>query len=431
MFKNRIGILAEKKPGESRIALPPRFIKTINNNADYHLTVEPSDTRSFTNDEFIEHNIIIDSIPEDANVILAVKEIPIQRIEADKTYMYFSHTIKGQDYNMNMLQHVLDVKATLIDYEVIRDAQGRRLVFFGRYAGIAGMINSLWTYGKKLQIDGINNPFLKIKQARDYRDFDEAIVSLKSLKAEIHSFANKQNAPLIIGIAGYGNVSKGAQEVLDLLDPQVITPAKLLTNKKPGLYKVVFKEQDSVQTIEEAASFELQDYYENPEKYKPAFSQYLPYISVLVNCIYWTAKYPRLIYKKDIDKLFKQKNIGLKTIGDISCDIVGGIEITTKATISNDPIYTYNPETGQAEDGLTQNGIAMMTVDNLPAELPREASMGFGEKLLPLMESLFTCDFSNDFNSLVLTPELKCAVIAHKGKLTPEFSYLTSYLENK
>ena len=170
----KIGIISEHKPGEGRIPLTPDQIqKLLTDNPQFSITVQPSAQRRFEEDEFQSRGIQLSPDMQHANLVMAVKEIDVKDINGNQAYLYFSHTIKGQDYNMPMLQHILDVGATLLDYELIRDENDRRLVFFGRHAGLAGMVNTLWSYGQRQLVQGVESPFQMIKQTQDYQNLEE------------------------------------------------------------------------------------------------------------------------------------------------------------------------------------------------------------------------------------------------------------------
>lgn len=254
---------------------------------------------------------------------------------------------------MPLLSKLLDLSCTLIDYEKITDENGRRLVFFGNYAGLAGMIDTIWAFGKRLAWEGTINPFEEIKCACDYPDLPAA----KEAIARVGDIIAKKGlpdaiAPLVVGITGYGNVSLGAQEILDILPVEEISPAELLKINKTRklsnriIYKVIFKEQDMVECRENDCSFDLQEYYDYPERYRGVFERYLPHLDILVNCIYWEPIYPRLFSKKTVKELYEKGEWCLKVIGDITCDVEGAIECTIKATEPGNPVYVYDPVTG-------------------------------------------------------------------------------------
>ncbi|MEE8592703.1 MAG: hypothetical protein V3T03_01120, partial [Candidatus Bipolaricaulota bacterium] len=233
----------------------------------------------------------------------------------------------------------------------------------------------------------------------------------------------------------YGNVSKGAQEILDLLPITDIEPADLLAGRLPAnvgntILKVVFHEEDTVLPLIKDKAFELQEFYDHPERYRAAFERYLPLLTTLVNCIYWEPKYPRLVTIESARKLYADGQPKLRVIGDVSCDVAGGVEITVKATEPDNPIYVYDPETGSIRSGVEGNGPVMMAVDILPSELPRESSAYFSDILKRFVPDIVTADYSVDFETLDLPAPLKRAVICHRGDLTPDYQYIEKHLAN-
>jgi len=422
-----IGIRREdKNKWEVRVPIIPDAVKLIKDKWGINSIVQPYATRAFKDEEYLKDGAEINEDLLKADIIFAVKEVPINLLLENKTYLFFSHTIKGQSYNMPLLKALLNKKCTLIDYECIKDNKGRRLVFFGKYAGLAGMIDALHGLGKRLDYYGKKSPFLHIKPAYEYLDLEDAELHIKNIAAEI--VENGLLYPLVFGFAGYGNVSKGAQEIFDLLPNEVITPEDLIKNKnnlENKIYKVIFEEKHMVRPINNDYLFDLKDYYKNPNNYESKFEDYLPYINVLINAIYWDARYPRLVTKQylkenDISNFF--------IISDISCDIDGAIEITHKSTKPDEPAYTYNPKNNSFIDGYSGQGIVNMAVDNLPCELPRDSSVAFSNSLFPFIKEIAHADYSNDFSDLDLCNSIKNAIITHKGELTPQYKYLEKYL---
>jgi len=297
------------------------------------------------------------------------------------------------------------------------------------------MIDTLWALGDRLTWEGSANPFESLTQASQYTDLAVAKAAITDVGEIIRTQGLPQQlVPLTIGIAGYGNVSKGAQEILDLLPITDIAPADLLAGRLPDnashtILKVVFHEKDTVLPLVEGKAFELQEYYDHPERYRAAFERYLPHLSVLVNCIYWEPKYPRLVTVEAARKLFDADGQAkLRVIGDISCDVEGGIEITVKATEPDDPIYVYDPETGAIRSGVDGNGPVIVAVDILPTELPRESSAYFSNILKGFVPDIVAADYSTDFEALNLPAPLKRAVICHRGSLTPDYQYIGKHL---
>lgn len=432
----RIGIRREdKNEWEARTPLIPSDVKKLVSNG-IGVYLQPSPIRIFSDQEYLDVGATISEDLSSCSVILAVKEIPIKFIEKGKTYVFFSHTIKGQDYNMPLLQKMMDEKTQLIDYERIVDEKGQRLIFFGRHAGLAGMIDSLWALGKRIDSEGIQNPFSKIKKTVEYRGLDSAKRQIGKIADEItKNGIPKEMRPLVCGFSGYGNVSQGAQEIFDILPNKEISPQELLSDQnlfdgsKHILYKVVFKESDLVEPKNSEDKFELQDYYDNPDKYRSKFEQYLPQLTILMNCIYWDTPYPRLITLDYLKKVWTESdNQKLKVIGDISCDIDGAIQCTVKSTDPGNPVYVYNPLDSSVNDGVEGEGPVIMAVDNLPCELAEEASKSFSKVLVDFIPELIKVDYSDSFENLKLPKALRRGMILYQGKLTSDYKYLMEYL---
>ena len=415
-MEKMIGVRREdKNEWERRVPLVPDDVRWLKEKHGIGTIVQPSKIRIFSDDEYRRAGAEVSEDLGRAGVILAVKEIPAALFEKNKTYVFFSHTIKGQAYNMPMLQTMIDRQCNLIDYERVLDEKNRRLIFFGRYAGrkepaliffgryagLAGMLDTLHGYGQKLLARGLDTPFAKIRQAYQYDSLEQAKAEIAAIGSEIdeHGFPSEL-CPLMVGFAGYGNVSRGAQEIFDLLPHKILSAEAMLemaenfSNDNLNLYKVVFSEDDLVRPRQ--GRFDLQDYYDHPEKYESKFENYLPLLTILVNCIYWTEKYPRLVSKRYLhDRTVLESNLRLQVIGDISCDIDGSIEITRKATKPDAPFYTYFAEADRFEEGVQPLGVTVMAVDNLPCEFPRESSVEFSAVLRDFVPEIAAADFSS------------------------------------
>jgi saccharopine dehydrogenase (NAD+, L-lysine forming) len=431
-----IGIRHEDKyASERRAPLTPRHVKRLVEQKKMDIVVESSGKRIFPDDAYRDAGAKIASDLKDCDVVFGVKEMPLDFFEPHKTYVFFSHVIKGQPYNMPMLKRMMELKCNLIDYEKVIDEQGKRLIFFGRYAGLAGMINSLWALGLRLKDYGYKSKLASLKQAKDYASLREAKEAISIVGQQVaEEGIPSELRPYVVAFTGYGNVSQGAQEILGWLPVKEITPEKLLglhkRKKLPDnlIYKVVFKEEDMVERID-GSSFDLIDYYTHPEKYKSKFDRYLPYISMLVNCVYWDPKYPRLVTKKDVKKLMASGRPKLTVIGDITCDVEGSIECTLKPATIEKPLYIYDPESDSISDGHKEEGMLMMAVDILPAELPKDASESFGDVLVNFVKPIADADFSEIFEDLELPRAIKKGLILHNGELTPEYRYLERYIK--
>lgn len=409
--------------------LTPDDLRALTRPSDVEFVVQPSPIRVFPDEAYRQAGARVAEDLSACQIVLAVKEIPKELLQAGKTYCYFAHVIKAQPYNMPMLARLLELGCTLIDYEPIKDADGRRLVLFGRHAGLAGIIDTLWALGQRLSAEGVPTALADVQPAHRYDSLEQA----KSAIAAVGERLRREGLPaainpLICGFAGYGNVSLGAQEIFDQLRPREVTPAEL-PGASDGICKVVFKEEHMVVPVESGAAFELQDYYQHPEKYRGVFGDYLPMLTVLVNCVYWEARYPRLVTKDRLRALFAGgKRPRLRVIGDISCDIEGAVECTLRTTQPDNPAYVYDPQTGRATDGVEGHGPVILAVDNLPCELPRDSSEHFSHALRGLLPAIAAADYTAPLEDAGLPESLRRAVIVYQGRLTKDYQYLADKL---
>lgn len=430
-----IGIRHEDKYNmEHRAPLTPAHVERLVKQKKLDIIVQSSDKRVFTDDEYIRAGAKIAKDLKKCSVIFGVKEMPVSFFEPGKTYVFFSHVIKGQPYNMPMLQRMIDLKCNLIDYEKIVDEQGKRLIFFGKYAGMAGMINSFWSLGLRMKDQGYISNLLKIHQAHKYHSLKEAKDDISAIGQRIaEEGIPEELVPFVIGFTGYGNVSQGAQEICGLLPVKEISAEKLLSlrsrEKLPNniVYKVIFHEEDMYEHID-GEPFDLHDYFANPQNYRSVFEKYIPHLSMLINCIYWDKKYPKLITREYLRKMYEKGNPKLSVIGDISCDVGGSIECNMKSTEIEDPVYVYDPFAETIKMGHKGDGMLIMAVDILPAELPRDASNGFGDVLVNFVKPIADADFEENFEDLDLPKSIKKGLILHNGELTPDYKYLENFL---
>lgn len=430
-MSNTIGIRHEDRyEKERRAPLVPDHMRQLIELDGIEFIIEKSKKRVYKDDEYLSAGAQIEKDVSQCEVVLGVKEMPVSIFKKGVAYIFFSHVIKGQSYNMPMLKRLMSQESTLIDYERISDSSGKRLIFFGRYAGLAGMINSLWAFGLRQSALGKFTPFSKLKQAFSYP-------SLNAAKRDIMKYGNEFSAnrekyfdkPLVIAVTGDGNVSNGALEILELIPGRDITVSQFLNNdykKSDSFLKINILPKDYLKHVD-GQPFDLIHYFENPDQYESTLEDILPYIDLFVNGIYWDDRYPRLITKKWLKKNFKV-GLGPTVIGDISCDVNGSIECTEKATDIEDPVFVYDPESDRYEMGFHGKGVVVMAVDILPSELPKESSLHFSASLKPFIKQISECDFNDEFEDLNLTEEIKNAVIVHKGNLTDSYQYLKQYI---
>jgi alpha-aminoadipic semialdehyde synthase len=434
---NIIGIRGEdKNHWERRSPLIPSHVGELIREHALDIRLQPSARRIFSGEDFHREGARLEDRLSLCSVILAVKEIPASCLEKNKTYLCFAHVCKGQSSNTPMLQKMMDLRCTLIDYEKITDEKGQRLLFFGTQAGQAGMIDTLWALGRRLLAEGIKNPFSVLKQTFRYESLVEAREEIAKAGFRIRqSGVPPSLVPLVFGFTGYGRVSKGAQEIFDLLPEEDIRPQDFRSflkkkNFSPHrVYRVIFSEEDLVRPRRTGHRFDLQEYYGHPERYKPVLEPFIPHLTVLVNGIYWTPEFPHFVTKKFIKKTYGGRPWPrLRVIGDISCDVEGGVEVTLHATNPKNPVFVYDPVKDAAVEGFKGKGLVIMAVDNLPAELSLESSVFFSQELKPFIPALARADFKGSFDNCALPDPIKRAVVLYQGRLTPNFRFLDKYL---
>ncbi len=430
----KIGIRREDiNRWEKRVPLIPSHVRELVDKHPVEISIQPSEIRVFNDADYRLAGIPVEEGLSPCAIVLALKEIPLELIEKDKVYVFFSHTAKGQSQNMPMLKRMMDLGCSLIDYEKMIDEKGLRVLYFGNYAGHAGMVDTLWALGRRLDAEGMANPFTILQPTHQYRSLVDAKEAVGKLAWKvIREGLPNALGPVVFGFFGYGHVSQGAQEIFDILPVEAVRPAdipKLFEGRGEAprtLYKAVFKEEDMVRPVDPAKPFDLQDYYTNPENYRSVVEEVIPYLTAIVNGVYWTPKYPKFITKSFLKTLYGSgSRPRLRVVGDITCDINGSIECTVKATDSEDPVYVYDPAADEPLMGFEGNGPAVLAVYNLPAELPLESSTYFSGKLKEHVPAVAAAHFDRPFSECGLPDVLRRAVILYRGRLTPDYAYLS------
>jgi saccharopine dehydrogenase (NAD+, L-lysine forming) len=399
-----IGIIREgKNPPDRRVPFCPDQLKSLNERYGDQLTfvVESSLHRSYSDQEYVDAGIKVLNDISDADVFFGVKEVPVANLIADKTYFFFSHTIKKQRYNKPLLRAILDKNIRLIDYEVLKDENGDRVVAFGRWAGIVGAYNAFWTYGKKTAL-------YDIKRASECKD-------LMELKRELK---NVQLPPIKIVVTGSGRVGSGVKEILEELNiPEVETHEFLHLYFEEPVFTVL-KSADYNRRKSDGG-YDRDEFYASPEKYESHFLKFAEAGEMLIAAAFWDPEAPRLFRLEDINS----PDFSLSVIADVTCDIGGSIPTTLRASNILDPVYDVERVTGTEIPAFgSQTSISVMAIDNLPCELPRESSKAFGQMLEQwVIPALLEEN----------TPILERATVARDGDLTLEFMYLKDFVDSE
>ena len=397
-----IGILKEtKNPVDRRVAVTPEAaLDLVRQYPEFSITVQSSDIRCYTDEEYRKLGIrVVDDIG-DCDLLVGVKEVSVTSLMPGKTYMFFSHTAKKQPYNQKLLREIVDKKITLVDYEYLTDIDNVRLVAFGRWAGIVGAYNGLRGYGIRFGL-------YDLKPAHQCHDLEEMMSELKKVKLP----------PVKILVTGGGRVAGGAMETLSPLGYSKVEPAGFLENKYNEPVICQLEPWDYV-VRKDGEGFDLQHFFYYPEEYDSAFLPFSKVTDLFIPCHYWDPRSPVFLNEDD----YRHPDFNISVIADVSCDINKPIASTIRASTINEPFYGYNPETGKEGDPFDISNITIMAVDNLPGELPRDASVDFSGKLV---ESVFPA-FLNDRDGI-----LERATIVREGGLTRNFSYLDDFLAGR
>jgi len=400
----KIGIVKEtKNPPDKRVPLSPENCEELKATfPTIELVVQSSDIRAFKDSEYTDLGIDIVSDVSDCDVLLGVKEVKKDRLLANKTYFFFSHTIKEQPYNRDLLNFMLKKNIKMVDYETLTYPKDGRILGFGRYAGIVGAFNAFLAFGVK-------SGDYSLKPANECHDYKELKEELKKVKLP--------NDYKII-ISGDGRVGKGAEEVLHTAGIYEVSPTDFLTSTRdePIYTQLPVKEYNK---RKDGAAFTKGDLYTNPELFESDFKRFSDIGNMYIACHYWDADAPFIFSREDA----KSPDFKLKIVADISCDIDGPVASTIRPSTIDKPLYGYDPQTESEVDFMTKNAIGVMAVDNLPCELPRDASEDFGNELIiKVLPSLI----NEDSDTII-----ERATICENGKLTSYFSYLQDYVDGK
>jgi len=436
----------DDKKAEKRTALTPIYVNELVDKG-FNVLVQPQISpktkelkRAFFDSEYEIAGAIITEDISLAKIIFGIKEVDFEKILPNKVYVKFSHTHKGQKKNRQILKSLVKNKSTLIDYELMtNDKKQRVITAFTYIAGHAGIIDSLSILGKRLRQEGFENPFELIPQSIEKEDLDTLENIFRLVAQEIISNGTpKELPPIITCICGTGKTSIGAQGTFDILPVQEIKINELEEIFKNGsrniVYKLVLEVYDMYRLksgIDDSEYKKLSDkekidhYINNPNLYESNLDKVLPYITVLINCILWSDKYPRIVTRELMKKVYKDHKT-LKVIGDVSCDIEGGIEFSKDRWIDA-PAFIYNPFTMEQLEDINEQGIVVMAVTNLPCEFSRDSSVAFNNDLRPYIEHIINANYSESFEDINLPQEIKNAVILWNGEFTPNYKYMEEY----
>ncbi|XP_034144219.1 alpha-aminoadipic semialdehyde synthase, mitochondrial isoform X2 [Esox lucius] len=433
---------------ERRAPLAPRHVREIVN-AGHKVLVQPSNRRAIHEKYYEKVGAVISEDISEASLIIGVKRPPEGKVYPRKTYAFFSHTIKAQEANMGLLDDLLKKEVRLIDYEKMVDANGFRIVAFGQWAGVAGMINILHGLGLRYLALGHHTPFMHIGMAHNYRNVSQAVQAVRDCGYEISmGLMPKSIGPVTFVFTGTGNVSKGAQDIINELPVEYVEPHELKDVSHTGdmsrVYATVLSRHHHLMRKSDGI-YDPLEYEIHPELYTSNFrTSVAPYTTCLVNGIYWDPHTPRLLRRVDAQRLLRHVKPSaaategwpelphkLLAICDISADMGGSIEFMTECTTIDKPFCMYDADQHIDHDSVEGTGILMCSIDNLPAQLPIEATEYFGDRLFPYIWEMLPSDATRPLEEEDFSPQVRDAVITSNGSLTPKFQYIEELRERR
>ncbi|WP_299430053.1 NAD(P)-dependent oxidoreductase [uncultured Maribacter sp.] len=399
----KFGIIQERKnPPDRRVVLSPEACVQVQNKfKEAKIIVEPSSIRVFKDEEYSASGITVASTMEECDVLIGVKEVPVEALLPNKKYFFFSHTIKKQPYNRKLLKAILEKNIEMYDHEVITNTKEQRVVAFGRYAGIVGAYNGFRTYGLKY------NTF-ELPKAENLKDQEDLINHLRKIKL----------ANIKIMLTGKGRVGNGAREMLDAMQIRKVNITQYLEEdyKEPVYCQI---DASDYNKRKDGVRGNKADFFANPEQYKTNFTRFTKVTDFYIAGHFYGDGAPYLFTREDA----KHLDFKIKVVADVSCDIDGPVATTIRPSTIADPVYGYDPQTEKEIDFKDSKAIAVMAVDNLPCELPRDASEGFGTAFVKHVIPAF---FNTDKDGVLYR-----ARMTQNGKLTERYSYLQDYVDGK
>jgi alanine dehydrogenase len=399
----KFGIIKERKnPVDRRVIFSPNAIEQIlTQYEEVSVQVEASDCRVFADSQYENLGIPVTEDLSDCDFLFGVKEVPVENLIPNKSYFFFSHTIKKQPYNRKLLQAVLEKNINLYDYETVVDESNRRLIGFGRYAGIVGAYNSIRAFGLKFEL-------FKLPKAETLSGKEALILQLKRVILP----------PIKFVVTGTGKVGNGIKEVLDAIKVKEISAENYLTKKyTQPVYTQIDVLDYNIRTDRSLNDFT--DFYQNPKLYESNFERFTKVSDIYIAGHFHGNDAPIILSRA----MLQSNECKLKIVGDVSCDVNGPVACTLRASTIEDPLYGYLPSEDREVDFFHPAAVVVMAVDNLPCELPKDASDGFGEMFINQVLPAF---FNQDKDGI-----LERAKITENGKLTKRFSYLQDFVDGK
>lgn len=399
----KIGLIREgKMPSDARVPLTPKQCKHLQNTfPNLEICVQPSQVRCYKDEEYLAQGVTLREDVTHCDILMGIKEVPIAQLIAEKKYLFFSHTIKKQIHNRTLLQAILSKKIEIIDYEALTDDRGNRLIAFGRFAGMVGAHNAIMGWGYR------TGKFI-LPRMKDFHDYIEAQATYRDMKLPFMRAV----------VTGTGRVANGAAQVLRDMGFRQVSAQDYLTHQFRG--KPIFAQLSAADYARrrDEKPFDKDEFYAFPQRYESFFAEYYRCTDIFINGIFYDAKAPMFFTRAEM----RSPAFKIKIIADVTCDIVpySSVPSTLRATTIAEPFFGYDPLRGTETAPFRTYTVDMMTIDNLPNELPRDSSEFFGEQfILNILPELVADEQS---------PIIERATVARNGQLTPRYEYLADYV---
>lgn len=394
----KFGLIREGKiPGDSRVAFTPQQCRWLQEHKSVRVVVQSSPDRCFSDSEYRNAGIEVRENLEDCDIFFGIKEVPSSMLIPNKTYLFFSHTKKLQEYNQAMFQSILRKKITLIDYECLTHDDGNRVLGFGFFAGVVGAHNGINAFRVRNRL----NPMPRLHEFR-------------SLQSVLPVYQAHPLPPVRIVVTGSGRVAAGIRQVLEWLNVKEVSPSAFLNQEINDAPVYVNLYGESLYQHKQTGAYRREDFHQNPQNYVCLFPKYIDRADVLMNGIYWNEQIPRLFEMKD----FYQPEFQIETIADVTDDVAGSVPCNLGDATIEDPVYGVSKSSGEKTQPYLPESVDVMAVGNLPNELPVEASEYFGEQLIAHLVD----DLLQGHSAM-----LDRATLVHRGTLTEPFSYMKEY----
>ena len=399
MQKIKIGVLREEKsPPDMRVPLTPLICtELLQKFSNLEIYIQPSKIRCYSDEEYKAFGLTLQEDLSSCDILMGVKEVPAEKLLPGKKYLFFSHTIKRQPHNQKLMKSLIANKITMVDYETLTDKNNNRIIGFGRYAGIVGAYNGILGYGKKYDL-------FTIKPANLCRDRAEMEEELKRVKLP----------NIKIALTGGGRVANGAIETLSALRIRKVTPEEFLMSHFREPVYCQLNPRDYVERVDDH-NFDLHDFFSHPEHFRSKFIPFTKSADLFISAHYWDPRSPKMFELEDLNS----PDFRMSVIADITCDIDGSVPTTIRSSTIPNPFFGFNPKTKKEDVPFSKETICIMAVDNLPCELPRDASDDFGKDL---MERVLPFMLGDDKDQVISR-----ATICSEGKLNTPFEYLNDY----